>query len=74
MDMTKQLALFDNPDGFHTGDLVRHRLNNALVGVIVRLDTDRAKIELKTWPDQFYRDWFQDKPMPVLICNLVLAE
>ena len=81
--METQLAFFGGPggtegvealDGLQVGDLVRHRLARELVGVIVWLDTDRAKIELKTWPDAFYRDWFQDRPMPVRIANLEFAE
>ena len=72
--MTKQLALLDDPNSFRTGDLVRHRLNGELIGVVVWLAADRAKIELKTWPEAFYRHWFETRPMPVLISNLILAE
>ncbi len=73
MDTIAQLTLRD-PEGIQVGTLVRHRLVQELVGVIVWLDANRAKIELKTWPEAFYRDWFQNRPMPALVCNLVLAE
>lgn len=73
MDKTEQLTLA-NPEGIQMDALVRHRLATELVGVIVWLDTDRAKIQLKTWPDQFYRDWFATRPMPALVGNLILVE
>ena len=74
MDKTAQMTFLGNQEGIQVGALVRHQLTTELVGVIVWLDADRAKIELKTWPDQFYRDWFETRPLPALICNLVLAE
>ena len=73
MDKTEQLTVV-NPEDIQMGALVRHRLATELIGVIVWLDTDRAKLELKTWPDQFYRDWFKTRPMPVRIVNLEFAE
>lgn len=68
------MTLLGDSEGIQMGALVRHRLNNELIGVIVWLDTDRAKVQLKTWPDAFYRAWFETRPMPVLVDNLILAE
>ena len=72
--MTKQLTFLGDHEGVQIDALVRHRLHHELIGVIVWLDAGRAKIALKTWPDAFYRAWFETRPMPVLVDNLILAE
>jgi len=52
---------------------VRHRLNSDLVGRIVSLDTTSARIELLTWPTDWWKQW-GSRPVPVLVENLELAE
>ena len=55
------------------GDVVRHRLNSELVGRIVWLDASKAKVELLSWPTEWWRQWGQ-QPVPVRLENLELIE
>ena len=56
------------------GAVVRHRLNRELVGRIVWLDTTSARIELLSWPTDWWREAWGQRPVPVLVENLELAE
>ena len=55
------------------GAVVRHRLNPELMGQVVSMDTTAAKIELLTWPTDWWKQW-SSRPVPVLVENLELAE
>jgi hypothetical protein len=59
--------------GLSVGAVVHHRLNPELLGRIVELDTTSARIELLTWPTDWWRSWGQ-RPVPVLVENLELEE
>ena len=62
-----------NSEALLVGAVVRHRLNPDLVGRIVSLDTTSARIELLTWPTDWWKQW-GSRPVPVLVENLELAE
>jgi len=69
-DESRQKA---NSEALSVGAVVRHRLNSDLVGRIVSLDTTSARIELLTWPTDWWKQW-GSRPVPVLVENLELAE
>jgi hypothetical protein len=71
----EQLALaVDNDGGLSVGDLVCHKANSELVGRIVEINGQQARLELLTWPTAWYRVWFAKRPMPARVENLILAE
>ena len=81
--MTEQWALFGESggterivalDALREGDVVAHRLVPGLVGRIVAIKDGRAALRLLTFPSDHLRRWYRDKPMPVRVENLTLAE
>ena len=61
-------------EGLSVGDVVRHRQNWELLGRIVEIDTTSARIELLTWPTDWWRQQWGKRPVPVLTENLELVE
>lgn len=71
--VTTPLGDSGGSNGLSVGDVVRHCQNSELVGRIVSLNTTSARIELLTWPTDWWRRW-GNRPVPVLTEYLELVE